>query len=555
MKPVDQRIEINETSSDPSSPMLTRSISSKVLYAFSLPTPRRKNALWHLRNWVLICLILFSVLLFWMGYNASDSLRTTESAITQGNSRESSYMPSIPHSAPSRLEDYYPDPRSAPSQKSKNLYGVVFDAGSTGTRVHVFNLSKAKSEFGEQYTLANELFLQVKPGLSAYAKDPSKAADSLTPLLKAAETYLPAGLCSKTAVVLRATAGLRLLKSREADDILQAVASKLSSSCLVKSKNAVSILDGNQEGLYLWISLNFMTGRMPAVGSSDADPKALSRTVGTLDLGGGSTQITFAPSDPMTLVQAPDGYATSIETGQPVNKTNIKQGKQVYSHSYLGLGLMSARYSMLHISTKRLPTQYLMNNVLYSPCTPVNTSIPWTHANRNWEIRNMPSTTSVLLESELKEASQALESESPSPVLVTCYAQALQALRDPVEGDPAADIFQPSGLIVHRPAELTEQQFYAFSYIFDLAMSVGLINDVNGTTVTIGEFRDAAQRICNKPNPDQPFECMDLNFIVALLHNGYGFPWDKKLTLQKKVKSFEISWGLGALFAEMAAAR
>ncbi|DAA23470.1 TPA: ectonucleoside triphosphate diphosphohydrolase 6 [Bos taurus] len=50
-------------------------------------------------------------------------------------------------------------------------YGIMFDAGSTGTRVHVFQFSRQP---GETPTLTHETFKALKPGLSAYADDVEK---------------------------------------------------------------------------------------------------------------------------------------------------------------------------------------------------------------------------------------------------------------------------------------------------------------------------------------------------------------------------------------------
>lgn len=44
------------------------------------------------------------------------------------------------------------------------------------------------------------VLLQLKPGLSYYAKDPQAAANSLTSLLDKAESVVPLDLRSKTAV-------------------------------------------------------------------------------------------------------------------------------------------------------------------------------------------------------------------------------------------------------------------------------------------------------------------------------------------------------------------
>ncbi|TYI15735.1 hypothetical protein ES332_A08G206700v1 [Gossypium tomentosum] len=78
------------------------------------------------------------------------------------------------------------------------------------------------------------VLLQLKPGLSYYAKDPQAAANSLTSLLDKAKSVVPLDLRSKTVVRV----GVReLLKSR---------------STLKSEANGVKILDGSQEGSYEW---------------------------------------------------------------------------------------------------------------------------------------------------------------------------------------------------------------------------------------------------------------------------------------------------------------
>jgi apyrase len=76
------------------------------------------------------------------------------------------------------------DAAAAPGFK----YSVVFDAGSTGSRVHVFKFKDA----GGGLELISDTFEQLKPGLSAYPDDPAKAADSLKPLMEKAIAAVPA---------------------------------------------------------------------------------------------------------------------------------------------------------------------------------------------------------------------------------------------------------------------------------------------------------------------------------------------------------------------------
>lgn len=56
--------------------------------------------------------------------------------------------------------------------------------------------------------------------------------------------------------------------------------------------NDVSMLDEKDEGVFAWYTINFLVNRLHNV----------SESLATLDLGGGSTQITFSTSDLKTLV-------------------------------------------------------------------------------------------------------------------------------------------------------------------------------------------------------------------------------------------------------------
>ena len=84
---------------------------------------------------------------------------------------------------------------------------VVFDAGSTGNRVHVFEFEPT----GDGPRLVQEVFHAAKPGLKERADDPRAAAALLDPLVATALAPVPARARKRTPLTLRATAGLRLL--------------------------------------------------------------------------------------------------------------------------------------------------------------------------------------------------------------------------------------------------------------------------------------------------------------------------------------------------------
>lgn len=100
-------------------------------------------------------------------------------------------------------------------------YAIVVDAGSTGSRVHIFKF--LPSAAGGGLDLQYDKFDQLKPGLSAFADDPPAAAASLAPLLDLAEATIPPAQHAATSIQVGATAGLRLLPDGKADDILAEV--------------------------------------------------------------------------------------------------------------------------------------------------------------------------------------------------------------------------------------------------------------------------------------------------------------------------------------------
>lgn len=146
-----------------------------------------------------------------------------------------------------------PDPASTTactepvsSDKPVVLYALTIDAGSTGSRIHVYKFNNC----GPSPQLEYETFKAVKPGLSAYARDPTAAAASLDPLLEEAYRVVPESLRKCTPVEVKATAGLRLLGQQESEAILDEVRNRLETNWdfTVSGERAVEIMDGKDEG-------------------------------------------------------------------------------------------------------------------------------------------------------------------------------------------------------------------------------------------------------------------------------------------------------------------
>ncbi|XP_063558349.1 ectonucleoside triphosphate diphosphohydrolase 6 isoform X5 [Gorilla gorilla gorilla] len=336
------------------------------------------------------------------------------------------------------------------------FYGIMFDAGSTGTRVHVFQFTRPPREIP---TLTHETFKALKPGLSAYADDVEKSAQGIQELLDVAKQDIPFDFWKATPLVLKATAGLRLLPGEKAQKLLQKVKEVFKASPFLVGDDCVSIMNGTDEGVSAWITINFLTGSLKTPGGS---------SVGMLDLGGGSTQIAFLPRMEGTLQASPPGYLTALWM---FNRTY-----KLYSYSYLGLGLMSARLAILG----------------------------------------------------------GVEGQPAASLRELCAARVSEVLQNRV----------------HRTEEVKHVDFYAFSYYYDLAAGVGLIDAEKGGSLVVGDFEIAAKYVCRTLETQlqsSPFACMDLTYVSLLLQE-FGFPRSKVLKLTRKIDNVETSWALGAIF-------
>jgi hypothetical protein len=87
-----------------------------------------------------------------------------------------------------QLHHEQPSKAAAAAGDGPFTYNIVLDAGSTGSRIHIFKFKQQ----GSSLNLISDGFHQLKPGLSAFPDEPQKAAESLKPLLEEAMKEVPA---------------------------------------------------------------------------------------------------------------------------------------------------------------------------------------------------------------------------------------------------------------------------------------------------------------------------------------------------------------------------
>ena len=220
-------------------------------------------------------------------------------------------------------------------------YALMIDAGSTGSRIHIYKFNNCRSGTP---TFEYEVFKMTQPGLSYYAGHAEDAAGSLDVLLDEAMRVVPEEMRMCTPVAVKATAGLRLLPGTQSAEILEAVGKRIGEVYpfkLVEGRDGgggVVIMDGKDEGVYAWITANYLMGTIKEGEDSDDEdgPEGGSTTYAVLDLGGASTQIVFEP-----VFEKEEG---AMEEGE--HKYDLKfagRNHVLYQHSYLDYGLMRAR--------------------------------------------------------------------------------------------------------------------------------------------------------------------------------------------------------------------
>eukprot|EP00171_Calliarthron_tuberculosum_P012937 IDg12937t1 len=233
-------------------------------------------------------------------------------------------------------------------------YGLMIDAGSTGSRIHTFSFRK------DNMRLFREDFLGIKPGLSSFVENPAEGARSLEPLLERARSIVPASQRALTPVFLRATAGLRAVGVSRAEKILEEVRTYLARSGFrFDGIPWASVMGGSDEGVFSWITVNYLLARTSAA------------TVGTLEMGGGSAQIAFVPNHPSEL-----GNSCAPKL---INRRFADANVGLYAKSDLGFGLQKARAVTLAAFER---DTILTNNQCANRGSIVNVKVPFDNTGR-----------------------------------------------------------------------------------------------------------------------------------------------------------------------------
>lgn len=453
-----------------------------------------------------------------------------------------------------------------PPPNHDTMQALMIDAGSQGSRIHVYEFQRRILYTPEELTEALNGFKlsipttntrwtnRLNPGLdalAAFSDDDSlrKALiEYLGPLFDFAKTVLDGKKHSwhRYPIYLKATGGLRTLPTPDRVRLINAVRDLFQNKTFnpfnFDDPERARVISGEEEAMYGWAAVNFAIGTLV----KDTEGKGIvlnpHRTWGMLEMGGASTQIAW--------------YENQGDVMANLMKLQIGGARHwnIYAHSFLYFGVNGAWW--------RLNARLYMrgkNSTTINPCLPSGVSFDfesWIHYDK--EERPLPRSDPRSTYYNVTMSNNKPDFEQCS--LITRALLRKEANKDWVEfshdGDCSfAGVYQPP-LPTKNSAE---NEFILTSNYHDVWDFLQL-----PPRAKVIDIQDGARRICTmdlqtlteyNAQLDMPVKdddlyqfCFRATLTFEMLHAGYGFPLHYEILFHEAplLSGFSIddSWNL-----------
>ncbi|KAM9310201.1 ectonucleoside triphosphate diphosphohydrolase 3 [Pholidichthys leucotaenia] len=409
-------------------------------------------------------------------------------------------------------------------------YGIVVDSGSSRSNVYLYEWPGEKEN--ETGIVTEILNCKVEGvAISEMRVDPEKDNKTWEGFKKCMEEIIqkvPAEKHNRTRLFLGATAGMRLLHEKDEETsnaILEDLRSYLGSLPFML-QNA-SIISGQEEGVYGWITVNYLMGNLieKNLVNKYIHPEG-SKTVGSMDLGGASTQIAFAVQDDL---KGPN-YLHIKLYGYPYN---------VYTHSFLCYGKNEAEKRVLDKVVQRAtdPT-YIVN-----PCYPKDF--------------NITLKASAIYDSECTKKPRSYNPDQDFFFIGEANSEGCgEIVKSIFDFKTCSFSSQCSFNGVEQPPVVGD--FMAYAGFFYTARALLL----NGTS-EFDQFNASVRTFCHtdwrqlkqqkKWISDKYLRtyCYASHYVFTLLAEGYKFDREtwKNINFERMVKGSSIGWSLGYMLS------
>lgn len=404
----------------------------------------------------------------------------------------------------------------------QTLYGLMIDAGSEGSRLFIYTWNSSAPDAAQQ-RLPTPIAVgnfSANPGIGSFALTPERAGSSLEPLLAYAQKELAEHrkIWGRIPIWLRATAGMRLLHADEREVLLDHVRTYLSRSPFYFRKDNAIVITGEEEGVFGWLAVNYRLGYLDHSG-----PLTANNTIGSLDLGGASSQIVFIPQK-------------SIMSGIFPLFLGAR-GVRLYSWSFLHFGQQEAELRTADVIISQGLNEVQSVSELDHPCFAQH--FLYRPSFSYGDKRSFP------MEVEMKGSSDFLKCRDLVTQIFMKDAPCL------VNSCSISGVYQP---------HIYDSRFVAFAHFADVAESLALPENAQ-----LRDLKIAAEYVCSLSleqlnvifarvsEKDRTHLCFHSTYILALLTHGYGFSYDSsQITFKGKFDTGEgIDYVTGAMIYEL----
>lgn len=167
--------------------------------------------------------------------------------------------------------------------KQKNYYLYV-DAGSSGTRVGIYAFGESEDS---PFFVDEEAIFTTKngKGLQHFLHNLEGLPQYFAPLLQRVESFFQKKGINKVPIYVYATGGMRMLPKADQDKIYTSLRKYLHQVPFLHTKE-VRTLEGHEEGLFAWLTVNFLKDRLFSA-------ERFSKTIGVIDIGGATLQVAY----------------------------------------------------------------------------------------------------------------------------------------------------------------------------------------------------------------------------------------------------------------------
>jgi len=395
--------------------------------------------------------------------------------------------------------------KSAVSEKSRH-YIVVIDAGSTGSRVHVYPY--IQSEPLPTFFPDEEFTVKKKPGLSSFQENPADAGDSLGAILQEARDHIPSTIqLSVVPVFLAATAGLRKVEAVDPDAsqrIMLSVRTALRSSGFKFKDNWAKIITGVDEGCFGWVTVNYLLGNFD---NEEA------KTTGVLEMGGESIQLTFLPQTPH-----PDGLAQELITPMKVAERTYN----LFAHSWMGYGMEAAqaKFDDFLVDEDATPC-YLTGDVRKSTGA---------DSTRTYKGEGNFLACYLLLKESLRDAKGDCEVQDG----LRCSLDGLQIPKDMGDMVLIENFWYTANVAGFTEEEMQGQAYYDRMQEF-------------GKEYCAMTLKDGPKILGKKTADDGEIhkECFCSAYVNAMIKEGVGFTSSNNYKVVRNIENADLDWALG----------